>query len=433
MLLASTSFPSVEAVLRRFATAPRGKDGFPEGAGRLDGDLATAALADALALWRRAIGHFAALRPGTHGLRARYYLTACGGISISRGYTPGAATPFPADVALGLRDGTTPVARSMVVRAAVLGGSFAEASATLRALARLCVPASTLMRKAYRAAIECEAAEKDPLPGNVRQGREFTQREKMRRKLKDAPHGPLFCALIDATGVPVVAKDCEGIRGKGPDGKAGTREIKVGVCTVCSCVDKKGRPVRDPGADSFIASGGTMAEAVSQLRHHANSRGFGTAVRKQFVADGAANIDTARSSCFSGVEFTVDFCHASHYLHAAADALVLPEKEMRRLKGLMWRIGSGAAVDSVRRHHGAALAATGPEAAAALEYLDKRRAHMRYGWLRKNGYFIGSGIVEAACRTIPARRCKQSGMHWRHRNATLMCILLAAIKSRRFV
>ena len=418
-------------MLRRFVEAPRGQDGFPEGLARLDDELAGAALADAGALWGKTVGHFASKFPGTHGLRTRHFLTACGGVDLPRGYTPGAATPFPADSALKMRDGMTSAARSLIARSAILGGSFAEASTTLAALARLGVPTSTLRRKTYRLAMTCEAAEKDPLPANVRQGRAFTDREKARRKLRDAPGGPLFCSLADATGVPVVPADTEGVKGKGPDERAGTREIKVGVCTVCTCIDTKGRPVRDPGADSFIASGGTMSEAISQLRHHANSRGFGIAVRTQFIADGATSIDLARATCFKGVEFTVDFSHAAHYLHAAADALALPFREARRLKGLMFRIGVGSAIDSIRKYHAEALATAGPEAAAAIEYLDKRRLHMRYGWLRKNGYFIGSGIVEAACRTIAGRRCKQSGMHWRHRNATLMSILLAAFKSGR--
>jgi len=411
--------------------APRGEDGFPEGAERLDVALAAAALADAGDLWGKAVGHFAARSPGTHGLRSRYFLTACGGVDLERGYTPGAPTPLPADAALELRDGMTPGARALVARSAMLSGSFAEGSATLAALARLNVPASTLRRKTYRLAVACEAAEKDPRPGNVRQGRAFTDAEKASRKLRDAPGGPLFCSMADATGVPVVPADTEGVKGKGPDERAGTREIKVGVCTECACVDAKGRPVRDPGADSFVASGGTMAEAISQLRHHADSRGFGTAVRTQFVSDGAASIDLARATSFKGVEFTVDFCHAAHYLHDAAAALSLPPREARRLKGLMFRIGAGSAIESIRKHHAKALAAAGPDAAAAIDYLDKRRDHMRYGWLRKNGYFIGSGIVEAACRTIAGRRCKQSGMHWRHRNATLMSVLLAAFRSGR--
>jgi len=397
----------------------------------LDAELARAALADAGNLWGKAVGHFAATSPGTHGMRTRHFLTACGGIDVARGYTPGAATPFPADAALELREGMTATARSLVARCAILGGSFAEGSATLAALAHLDVPASTLRRKTYRLGETCEAAEKDPLPSNVPQGRAFTGKERARRKLRKAPAGPLFCALVDATGVPVVPADTEGVKGKGPDERAGTREIKVGVCTVCTCIDTKGRPVRDPGADSFIATGGTMAEAVSQLRHHADSRGFGAAVRTQFIADGAPSIDLARAASFKGVEFTVDFSHAAHYLLAVADALALPLREARRLKGLMFRIGAGSAIDSIRKHHADALAAAGPDAAAAIEYLDKRRPHMRYGWLRRNGYFIGSGIVEAACRTIAGRRCKQSGMHWRHRSAILMSTILAAFRSGR--
>jgi hypothetical protein len=60
-----------------------------------------------------------------------------------------------------------------------------------------------------------------------------------------------------------------------------------------------------------------------------------------------------------------------------------------------------------------------------LSYFGKRKASMRYGWLRRNGYSIGSGVVEAACRTDVARRCKQSGMHWRIANAAAMCALVA--------
>ena len=57
------------------------------------------------------------------------------------------------------------------------------------------------------------------------------------------------------------------------------------------------------------------------------------------------------------------------------------------------------------------------EARDALNYLDKRRENMRYGWLRKNGYYISSCHIEAAARILVARRCKQAGMHWRHHNA----------------
>ena len=37
---------------------------------------------------------------------------------------------------------------------------------------------------------------------------------------------------------------------------------------------------------------------------------------------------------------------------------------------------------------------------------------MRYGQFRQRGLFVGSGVVEAGCKTIVGRRLKQSGMHW---------------------
>ena len=69
------------------------------------------------------------------------------------------------------------------------------------------------------------------------------------------------------------------------------------------------------------------------------------------------------------------------------------------------------------------------EASAALAYLKKRQAHMNYGWLRKNGYYIGAAHVEAAARRLVARRWKQAGMHWRVANAACVCALLAHLRS----
>ncbi len=37
---------------------------------------------------------------------------------------------------------------------------------------------------------------------------------------------------------------------------------------------------------------------------------------------------------------------------------------------------------------------------------------MRYFELQKQGLMIGSGIVEAACKTLVTQRLKQSGMRW---------------------
>jgi len=47
-----------------------------------------------------------------------------------------------------------------------------------------------------------------------------------------------------------------------------------------------------------------------------------------------------------------------------------------------------------------------------LGYFRKNKNRMLYASLKVNGYHIGSGLVESACKTIVTQRLKQSGMRW---------------------
>ena len=48
----------------------------------------------------------------------------------------------------------------------------------------------------------------------------------------------------------------------------------------------------------------------------------------------------------------------------------------------------------------------------ALGYFENNAPRMRYHWFRQCGLFVGSGVVEASCKTVIGQRLKQSGMHW---------------------
>ena len=47
-----------------------------------------------------------------------------------------------------------------------------------------------------------------------------------------------------------------------------------------------------------------------------------------------------------------------------------------------------------------------------LHYFVENVQRMQYGTFRRHGYFIGSGVIEAGCKTVIGGRCKQSGMFW---------------------
>ena len=70
------------------------------------------------------------------------------------------------------------------------------------------------------------------------------------------------------------------------------------------------------------------------------------------------------------------------------------------------------------------------DTAKALAYLRNRLQHMEYGAYRADGYYIGSGTVESACKSVVAARCKLAGMHWRLATVDAITLLRATLRSR---
>ena len=58
-----------------------------------------------------------------------------------------------------------------------------------------------------------------------------------------------------------------------------------------------------------------------------------------------------------------------------------------------------------------------------LGYFVHNVARMRYGTFRSQGFFIGSGVIEAGCRSVIGLRCKQSGMFWTEQGANAVMAL----------
>ena len=56
---------------------------------------------------------------------------------------------------------------------------------------------------------------------------------------------------------------------------------------------------------------------------------------------------------------------------------------------------------------------------------------MRYAEFREQGLFVGSGVVEAGCKTVIGTRLKQSGMEWTVRGANAIITLRCIMKSNR--
>mgnify|MGYP000179829546 CR=1 FL=1 len=67
-----------------------------------------------------------------------------------------------------------------------------------------------------------------------------------------------------------------------------------------------------------------------------------------------------------------------------------------------------------------------------IGYFEKNKDRMRYAGFRKRGLFVGSGVLEAGCRTVIGQRLKQSGMHWTVRGANSIIALRCSLLSNRW-
>lgn len=67
----------------------------------------------------------------------------------------------------------------------------------------------------------------------------------------------------------------------------------------------------------------------------------------------------------------------------------------------------------------------------ALGYFVRNVSRMQDGTFRAAGYFIGSGVVEAGCKTVIGGRCKQSGVFWSESGAENILALRCIHSSRR--
>ena len=367
---------------------------------------------------------FRSKTPGVHSIRTKQVFTHFGWCEVRHPYRVG--NPEASDVfkTFGVERKMTPFASSVATRLAVTLGSFQEAKDTLALLGCGDVSASKLRKEtlcvgeAALSALRCP--EKDV--------RQYTDAKL--RTPDGARRVPRTLVMMsDGTNPPCTKSDTAGVRGK-DSVQAKSRQLRVtSACEYVNVTDK-GVPIPIKGSFSYGVTDLGIGELTSLIHEQAVSRGSGTVPRVQCVADGEEALEKAMRDAIPHAEFTNDFMHAAGYMNTCCEKLGIADaaKEFKTCRAIMLRHGAGSAVDRIKRLYAKELASSA-EAKDALNYLDKRRENMRYGWLRKNGYYISSCHIEAAARILVARRCKQAGMHWRHHNAACVCAIIALLRS----
>jgi len=150
---------------------------------------------------------------------------------------------------------------------------------------------------------------------------------------------------------------------------------------------------------------------------------------------GLGEADVARVEQIS----IVDFYHAAEHLGKACDVIwgaqsVQSKAEFARLRTLLKEDDRGVdkVITRLRYRTSGRRGRKRTELAKELTYFRNQRQRMRYAQYRRANLPIGSGVVEAACKTLVTQRLKRSGMRWGMAGGQAILTFRSVIQSDRW-
>ena len=158
------------------------------------------------------------------------------------------------------------------------------------------------------------------------------------------------------------------------------------------------------------------------------------------LTDGGAGLEEFVRMNFNREDLVVilDFYHAAGYLEGLARALHPQDEEAAQGQAEQWcrllkEEGGAAALAVLREWDWPARksAALREQLEAVLGYFAGNLHRMDYPEYQAEGWQIGSGVVESACKTVVGRRLKGAGMRWGEAGAHALCHVRALYRSEK--
>jgi len=326
---------------------------------------------------------------------------------------------YPADAALGLEGSNTPALARLICLEGADASSYQKAENNLRETGGIEVSARQIQR----------------LVQQVGAAAQTWQEREARVPEPAAKAVPIMYVSGDGTGVPMRKEELAESVGKQPDGSAKTRMAYLGCVFTQHKRDEEGHPMRDHDSTTYVSTFGSIDEFGPLLRQEAIRRGLPLAMQVVLLIDGASGLANMGRLCFSTAIQIVDFYHAMEHAGKVLVAL-LGSKEHADYKSRLRHWAKQLLKDKVEKLMAQARQeCAGKSQAEAVEkelgYFVNNVTRMQYGTFRRQGFFIGSGVIEAGCKTVIGARCKQSGMFWGEPGAENILALRCIHSSQR--
>ena len=186
----------------------------------------------------------------------------------------------------------------------------------------------------------------------------------------------------------------------------------------------------------------TLDQMGPLLRRQAARVGMERADLWIALTDGGNGLEDCVRTNFNRADLVVilDFYHAASYLEQLAKALYPNEEALSVAQAEQWcrllKEEGGAATLAVLREWAwpeRRSAALKEQWATVQEYFGKNLHRMEYPEYQAQGWQIGSGVVESACKTVVGQRLKGAGMRWGEAGAHALCHVRALYRSEKGV
>jgi len=248
---------------------------------------------------------------------------------------------------------------------------------------------------------------------------------------------PVLYVQMDGTGVPVVKKETLGRQGKSDGESAHTREVKLGCVFRQTTWDEEGFAIRDADSTTYTGAIETAVQFGRRIYLEALKRGWSRAKKKVIIGDGAEWIWNLVGEHLPGAIQIVDLYHARQHQWAVA-RLLYPQDEVQQkawMKIHQKRLldkGKIEKLTGVLRSIASGHPAIAEKIRTEADYFKRNAERMRYPKFRRQHLFVGSGVIEAGCKTVIGSRLKQSGMFWTVRGANAILALRCSHLNGRF-
>jgi len=364
-----------------------------------------------------------------HDTRSKSLLTVLGPVAIERPYY----------VCSQCRDGQSPLDQELDVvgtecspgvrrMMAVVGSnsSFDQGREQLELLAGLQVATKAVERQAEAMGADVEQQEQ----AKIQRAVQLELPEILGYAV------PILYIEMDGVQVPVVRSELSGRAGRLEGQDPRTREVKLGCVFTQTTIDKEGRPIRDDDSTTYTGAIETAERFGPRIYTQAWERGWSRAQQKVVLGDGADWIWNIAGQHFPGAIQIVDFYHAREHIWELAAKLFPAQPRQRKhwANKMVAKLNRGHIESLVKalRSLPPPTPELGQQLRSEANYFQSNKERMRYPAFKRQHLFVGSGVIEAGCKTVVGSRLKQSGMFWTVRGANAIIALRCSRLSRKF-